>query len=161
MALEMVPHLSGSGRLQIINQPRYIQCRVDTDKKMAMVLFTPEFFQSAIPAFQNTSERGFKKAHDLRTDYLTTVFGDKVLPLIILRSRRQTSKRQLRARLSGRNASLENRKALQTGERQPRRSVATTLRFPIYAMTLRTRPVRTLWRRLELFWYSRTLASKT
>ena len=77
MALEMVPYLSGSRRLQIINQPRYIQCRVDTDKKMDMILLTTEFFQSAIPAFQNTSERGFKKGHDLWTDYLTTVFGDK------------------------------------------------------------------------------------
>ena len=77
MALEMAPYLSGSCRLQIINQPRYIQRRVNTDKKMDMVLFTAEFFQSAIPAFQNTSERGFKKAHDLRTDYLAAVFGDK------------------------------------------------------------------------------------
>ncbi len=48
MALEMVPHLSGSCRFQIINQPRYIQCRVNTDKKMDMILFTTEFFQSAI-----------------------------------------------------------------------------------------------------------------
>ena len=76
MALEMVPHLSGSCRFQIINQPRYIECRVNTDKKMDMILLTTEFFQSAIPAFHNTSERGFKKVHDLRTDYLTAVFGD-------------------------------------------------------------------------------------
>ena len=77
MALEMVPHLSGSCRFQIINQPRYIQCRVNTDKKMDMILFTTEFFQSAIPAFQNTLERSFKKAQDLRTDYFTAVFGEK------------------------------------------------------------------------------------
>jgi hypothetical protein len=44
---------------------------------MDMILLTTEFFQSAIPAFQNTTERGFKKAQDLRTDYSTAVLGDK------------------------------------------------------------------------------------
>ncbi len=42
MAFEMVPHLSGSCRLQIINQPRYMRRRVDTDKKMDMILFTTD-----------------------------------------------------------------------------------------------------------------------
>ena len=42
MVFDMVPHPSGSCRLQIINQPRYMQRRVNTDKKMDMILSTTD-----------------------------------------------------------------------------------------------------------------------
>jgi hypothetical protein len=50
---------------------------VDTDQKMDMILFTSKFFHAATLAFQNTTERSFKKAHDFRNDDFTAVFGDK------------------------------------------------------------------------------------
>lgn len=66
-----------AGRLEIVDQYRYIQCRMYINQKMHMVGFATKLNQFATPSFEYFAEGGFEVFQQFRRKYFTAIFRYK------------------------------------------------------------------------------------
>ena len=65
----------GTGGLEVVNQGRYVQCRMDVDEQMYVVLLAPELYQLAAPTIKNTGKHRFGMFEHLPRERQSPVFG--------------------------------------------------------------------------------------